>query len=96
MYVFTHLLTIFVVTLQSLILYKVSTYDYYITATQSSLEVCPTYRRSHSDAAVRALALCRERQERELAAIFLRFMGEVITHIETAKADTAGSYYRSA
>jgi hypothetical protein len=39
-YVFTHLLTNFVITLQSLIPYNVSTYDYCITVTQSSLEVC--------------------------------------------------------
>jgi hypothetical protein len=35
-YVVQHFLTKFVVTLQSLILYNVSTYDYYITPTPES------------------------------------------------------------
>jgi hypothetical protein len=52
-----------VVTLQSLILYMVSTYDYCITVTQPSLEVCAKTVGHTADAALRALALCREREE---------------------------------
>jgi hypothetical protein len=43
----------------------------------------------------RTLALCHEREEGVLTAIFLRLMWEVITHTKTTQVDAAGFYYCS-